>query len=211
MSSHPSMEAQLMSGIPVPISWCTSSGIKSNLLYLGQKLRGSQIIIPLSGIRVYGSPFSLISPLFPSLSPYSNRLHTLYSLFNHPNIPPIVCSMRPVSNSPPSLCDQTHHILFLFIPHPLDDRGPFLFYRHPPSSLTYPQARPLSLVVQGSAWGEGFPPSTTQQATCHITVYVWPTHTGGEGALTQWVHCEFVVSFEAIRPVITQQVCGEFF
>ena len=35
--------------------------------------------------------------------------------------------------------------------------------------------------------------------------------TGGEGTLTQWVHCEFVVSSEAIRPVITQQVCGEFF
>ena len=37
------------------------------------------------------------------------------------------------------------------------------------------------------------------------------THTGGEGSLTQWVHCEFIVSFEAIRPVITHQVCGEFF
>ena len=36
-------------------------------------------------------------------------------------------------------------------------------------------------------------------------------HTGGEGSFTQWVHCEFVVSFEAICPVITQQVCGEFF
>ena len=35
--------------------------------------------------------------------------------------------------------------------------------------------------------------------------------TGGEGTLAQWVHCEFVVSFEAIHPVITQQVCGEFF
>ena len=35
--------------------------------------------------------------------------------------------------------------------------------------------------------------------------------TGGEGSFTQWVHCEFVVSFEAIRPVITQQECGEFF
>ena len=35
--------------------------------------------------------------------------------------------------------------------------------------------------------------------------------TGGEGSFTQWVHCEFVVSLEAIRPVITQQVCGEFF
>ena len=38
------------------------------------------------------------------------------------------------------------------------------------------------------------------------------THlTGGKGSFTQWVHCGFVVSFEAIRPVITQQVCGEFF
>ena len=36
-------------------------------------------------------------------------------------------------------------------------------------------------------------------------------HTGGKGSFTQWVHCEFVVSFEAICPVITQQVCGEFF
>ena len=36
-------------------------------------------------------------------------------------------------------------------------------------------------------------------------------NTGGEGSLTQWVHCEFVVSFEAICPVITQQVCGGFF
>ena len=35
--------------------------------------------------------------------------------------------------------------------------------------------------------------------------------TGGEGSFTQWVHSEFVVSLEAIRPVITQQVCGEFF
>ena len=35
--------------------------------------------------------------------------------------------------------------------------------------------------------------------------------TGGEGSFTQWAHCEFIVSFEAIRPVITQQVCGEFF
>ena len=46
----------------------------------------------------------------------------------------------------------------------------------------------------------------------HILVgYLPTTHTGGEGTLTQWVHCEFVVSFEAICPVITQQVCGEFF
>ena len=37
------------------------------------------------------------------------------------------------------------------------------------------------------------------------------TDTGGEGTLTQWVHCEFIVSFEAICPVITQQVCDEFF
>ena len=37
------------------------------------------------------------------------------------------------------------------------------------------------------------------------------SHTGGKWTLTQWVHCEFVASFEAICPVITQQVCGEFF
>ena len=36
-------------------------------------------------------------------------------------------------------------------------------------------------------------------------------YTGGEGSFTQWVHYEFVVSFEAICPVVTQQVCGEFF
>ena len=39
----------------------------------------------------------------------------------------------------------------------------------------------------------------------------WFPLTGGKGSLTQWVHCEFVVNFEAIRPVITQWVCGEFF
>ena len=130
----------------------------------------------MSGIRVYGSPFSLYFTLSPSLSAYSNRLHTLYSLFIHPNIPPIICSMCPVSNSSPSLCDQTCHILFLFISRPLDGQGPFLFHRHLPSSLTYPQARPLSLVVLGSAWGEGFPPSTTQQATRHITVTTCHCH-----------------------------------
>ena len=46
---------------------------------------------------------------------------------------------------------------------------------------------------------------TTSQPTDPVTL------TGGKGSFTQWVHCEFVVSFEAIRPVITQQVCGEFF
>ena len=81
----------------------------------------------LSGICVYGSPFFLIPSLFPSLSAYSNGLHTLYSLFIHPNVPPIV---YPVSNLPPSPCDQTCHILIVFIPCPLDDRGPFLFHNH---------------------------------------------------------------------------------
>ena len=121
---------------------------------------------------MYGSPFSLYFTLFPSLSACSNGLHTLSSLFIHPNIPPIVCSMHPVSDSSPSPCDQMCDILLLFIPHPLDDQGPFLSHGHLPSSLTYPQARPLSLVVQGSAWGEGFLPSTTQQAMHHIMVTV---------------------------------------
>ena len=58
----------------------------------------------------------------------------------------------------------------------LHHQGPLLFYRHLPSSLTYPQARPLSLVVQGSAWGEGFHLSplnrqcVTSWSPCVITV-----------------------------------------
>ena len=59
----------------------------------------------LSGIRVYGSPFPLSFTLSPSLPACSNGLHTLHSLFIHLNIPPIVCSMRPVSGSSLSLCD----------------------------------------------------------------------------------------------------------
>jgi hypothetical protein len=35
--------------------------------------------------------------------------------------------------------------------------------------------------------------------------------TGSKGEFTQWVHCEFFVSPETIRPVVTQQVRGEFF
>jgi hypothetical protein len=35
--------------------------------------------------------------------------------------------------------------------------------------------------------------------------------TGGKGEFTQWVHCEFFVSPKTIRPVVTQQVRGEFF
>ena len=130
----------------------------------------------MSGIRVYGSPFSLSFILSLSFLACSNGLHALHSLFIHLNVPPIVCSMRPVSGVSLSLCDWTCHIPLLFIPRPLDDRGPFLFHRHLPSSLTYPQARPLSLVVQGSAWGEGFSPSTTQQATRHVTVTTCRCH-----------------------------------
>ena len=62
------------------------------------------------------------------------------------------------------------HTLILFIPRPLDDRGPFLFHGRYPSSLTYPQANPLILVVRGSAWGEGFTPFTTHQMTRHVTI-----------------------------------------
>jgi hypothetical protein len=32
------------------------------------------------------------------------------------------------------------------------------------------------------------------------------SNTGGKGVLTQWVHCEFIVGFETIRPVVTHQV-----
>ena len=119
--------------------------------------------------------FHFLLPFFLLFQPVLTD-YTLYSLFIHLNVPPIVCSMHPISSSSPSPCDQTCHILLLFIPCPLDDQGPFLFHRHLPSSLTYPQARPLSLVVQGSAWGADFPPSTTQQATCHVTVTTCRCH-----------------------------------
>ena len=58
-----------------------------------------------SGIRVYGSPFSLSFILSLSFLACSNGLHALHSLFIHLNVPPIVCSMRPVSGTSPSLCD----------------------------------------------------------------------------------------------------------
>ena len=35
--------------------------------------------------------------------------------------------------------------------------------------------------------------------------------TGGKGVITQWVHGEFIVSFETIHPVNTHQVCVEYF
>ena len=44
-----------------------------------------------------------------------------------------------------------------------------------------------------------------------LNVGVGGRDTGGKWSFTQWVHCEFIVSFEAICPVITHQVCGEFF
>ena len=120
--------------------------------------------------------FPLILSFFLLFQPILTDCTPLYSLFIRLNVPPIICSMRPVSDLSPSPCDQMCHILLLFIPRPLDDRSPFLFHRYLLSSLTYPQARPLSLVVQGSAWGEGFPLSTTQQAMRHITVTMCRCH-----------------------------------
>ena len=35
--------------------------------------------------------------------------------------------------------------------------------------------------------------------------------TGGKGVITQWVHGEFIVSFETICLVNTHQVCVEYF
>ena len=108
-------------------------------------------------------PFSPLFSLFQRTTRPSPFIYpperTSNRLFYASRIQRVLATVRlDVSHSP------------LFIPRPLDDRGPFLFHKHLPSSLTYPQARPLSLVVQGSAWGEGFPPSTTQQATRHVTI-----------------------------------------
>ena len=50
----------------------------------------------------------LFSSLLSFLSPFlacSNRLHALHPLFIHLNVPPIVCSMRPVSSASSPLCD----------------------------------------------------------------------------------------------------------
>ena len=33
----------------------------------------------------------------------------------------------------------------------------------------------------------------------------------GKGVITQWVHGEFIVSFETICPANTHQVCVEYF
>jgi hypothetical protein len=34
---------------------------------------------------------------------------------------------------------------------------------------------------------------------------------GCKGILTQWVHCEFIVGFETILPVVTHQVLFGYF
>ena len=44
----------------------------------------------------------------------------------------------------------------------------------------------------------------------HCTPLCVP-HTGGKGVITQWVHGEFIVSFETICPVNTHQVSAEYF
>ena len=35
--------------------------------------------------------------------------------------------------------------------------------------------------------------------------------TGGKGSITQWVHAEYIVGSETIRPPFTQQVRGGYF
>ena len=108
-------------------------------------------------------PFLFLSqPVLADHTPFSLYLSTRTDLQSF-----VLCA--PFPTRPRHRVTKRVTFPFLFIPRPLDDRGPFLFHRCLPSSLTYPQARPLSLVVRGSAWGEGFSPSTTQQATRHIT------------------------------------------
>ena len=76
--------------------------------------------------------FPLFHPFFLLFQLILMDCTPFYPLFIHLNVPPIVCSMRPVSDSSLSLCDQTCHILILSIPRPVDNRGPFLFHRHLP-------------------------------------------------------------------------------
>ena len=69
--------------------------------------------------------------------------------------------------------------------------------------------------IQGIGGGEAEesldPGIFAEGATSYVTTLNSSGDTGGEWTLTQWVHCEFIVNFEAIRLVVTQQVCGEFF
>jgi hypothetical protein len=55
------------------------------------------------------------------------------------------------------------------------------------------------------------PPSTTSKSMKNGSSWTGVLTTGGKGEFTQWVHCEFFVSPETIRLVVTQQVCGGFF
>ena len=55
---------------------------------------------------------------------------------------------------------------------------------------------------------ENIPPRAVTPPPLNILV---PIITGGKGVITQWVHGEFIVSFETIRLVNTHQVCVECF
>ena len=58
----------------------------------------------------------------------------------------------------------------LFIHQALEEAGTFLLCRPLLSSLTYPQAKALTLAIHRSAWGEGSLAFTSHWMTCHILV-----------------------------------------
>ena len=66
------------------------------------------------------------------------------------------------------------------------------------------------------------PKGTTSDLACRLEEVVPPEvgegllrfqilDTGGKGAFTQWVYCEFIVGFETIRPANTHQANSGFF
>ena len=59
---------------------------------------------------------------------------------------------------------------------------------------------------------EGLTPGKLEEAMSEYhSVPGRPTSTGGEGAFTQWVHGEFMVSSEAICPPNTHWAHAEYF
>ena len=81
-------------------------------------------------------PFLFLSqPILTGYTPFTLYLSTRTYLQSF-----VLCA--PFPTRPRHCVTKRVTFPFLFIPRPLDDRGPFLFHRCLPSSLTYPQARP---------------------------------------------------------------------
>ena len=122
-----------------------------------------------SGMYIYGSPFSLVSPLSSSSQPILMDCTLFYHLFIHPNTPPIVSSMHPISNPSLSPCDQMCHSHFIYSSPSRWPRS--IFISQTPSLIpNLPIGKTPYLSGPGFCLGRGFPPFATHQMTHHVTV-----------------------------------------